>query len=410
VNPAVISLAFDPVLKLTDTSSVRLETLVLAGVLLAGIALAAWIGRRTPAVGPYVPAPGLRPDDLIFIVVGAVPGAIVGGRLGYVLAHLDYYSGHAAAIVDPAQGGYDLTLAVPFGILTGAMIARLVGAPVARWMHAAALPILFVLAAGKLAGVLGANGQGSPSTLPWATSYLGPGPWDALAPQLASHPAQVYEAIAGVLAMLGLWAVSRVEFVARRDGAALFAAVGMWAVGRFVVAFTWRDPVTVGPLRAEQVLALLLVAICAAGLVERARAPLLGLEEQQRRWEGEDGEGDDDEFEEIDIDREHRDQPAAPKALGPGTAAAPEPDPTAASEPPPATIDPAPPDATEPEPTEPEGPESTAPESTAPVLIESDASAPAPAAAAEESAAPVTETEQIGAFDLPDAAEPGTGR
>ena len=75
----------------------------------------ALIAQRTPAVGPYVPAPGLRPDDLIFIVIGAVPGAIIGGRLGYVLAHLDYYSANPNATIDMAQGGLSLTSAVPFG-------------------------------------------------------------------------------------------------------------------------------------------------------------------------------------------------------------------------------------------------------------------------------------------------------
>jgi len=278
VNPAVIILAFDPVLKLTDIASVRLETLALAVVVLIGIAMAGWIGRLTPAVGPYVPAPGLRPDDLIFIVVGAVPGAIIGGRLGYVLIHLDYYLRHTGAIVDPSQGSLELTLAVPAGILTGAVIARLVGAPVSRWMHAVALPLLFVLAAGKLVGVLGANGQGSPTDLPWATAYLGPGPWDTLAAQVPSHPAQVYEALLGLVAIVGLWAISRAEFVARRDGAALFAALGLWAIVRFVAVFTWRDPVTAGPLRAEQAILLLVAVIAVIGLVNRWRAPLQAAE------------------------------------------------------------------------------------------------------------------------------------
>lgn len=274
MNPAVITLAFDPVLKLTDTSSVRFETIALAAVLLVGLVLAAWVGRLTPAIGPFVPAPGLRADDLIFIVVGAVPGAIVGGRLGYVLVHLDYYRGHAAAIVDPTQGGLELTLAVPLGIVTGALIARLVGAPVTRWMHAIALPLLFVLAAGKLVGVLGANGQGSAADLPWATAYLGPGPWDSLAADIPSHPAQLYEAILGLVTIIGLAATSRLEFVSRRDGAALYAALGLWAIGRFAVAFSWRDPVVAGPLRAEQVLLLLVVIVAAGGLFERRRAPL----------------------------------------------------------------------------------------------------------------------------------------
>ena len=34
----------------------------------------------------------LRADDLIFIAVGVVPGAVIGGRIGYGLLHLDYYA------------------------------------------------------------------------------------------------------------------------------------------------------------------------------------------------------------------------------------------------------------------------------------------------------------------------------
>jgi phosphatidylglycerol---prolipoprotein diacylglyceryl transferase len=281
VGPAVISFAFDPVLKLGDTASVRIETLALAAVLFIGIAMAARIGRLTPTVGPFVPAPTLRPDDLVFIVVGAVPGAIIGGRLGYVLAHYDYYLANTSLIVDPRSGGFELTLAVPFAVLTGAIIARLVGASVVRWMHAVAFPLLFVLAAGKLVGVLGANGQGNPADLPWATAYTGPGPWDSLGANVASHPSQVYEAGLVLVAIVVLAAISRWEVISRRDGAALFAAVGLWAIARFVVAFTWRDAIVVGPFRIEQVLLLVLIALSGIGLIERQRAPLATLEEEE---------------------------------------------------------------------------------------------------------------------------------
>ncbi|HYL41403.1 MAG TPA: hypothetical protein VET90_08850, partial [Candidatus Binatus sp.] len=67
--------------------------------------------------------------------------------------------------------------------------------------------------------------------------------------------------------------LQRADVVARRDGAGLFIALGLWALARFVVAFTWRDPPTVGPLRVDQVLSLLLVAVAVVGLAERARAP-----------------------------------------------------------------------------------------------------------------------------------------
>jgi phosphatidylglycerol:prolipoprotein diacylglycerol transferase len=270
----VITLAFDPVVELGETSSVRVETIALAVVLFLGLILAARMALITPSIGPYVPAPGLRFDDLVFILVGAVPGAIVGGRLGYVLAHLGYYKDNPAAILDPAQGGLTLTLAVPLGILTGGFIARLLAAPVGRWLHAAAFPLLFVLATGKLIGVLGATGQGAPSDLPWATAYAGPGPWGSLAAEIASHPAQAYEAILVGLAIAGLAAAGRIEVIARRDGAAMFAAIGLWSIARFLVAFTWRDPSALGPLRMEQLLDLGLLAVAGLGLIERARAPL----------------------------------------------------------------------------------------------------------------------------------------
>ena len=216
----------------------------------------------------------MRIDDLAFAIVGAVPGALLGGRLGYVLDHLDFYTSNPASIIDPTQGGLTLTLAVPFGVLTGAAIVRLLGAPVARWMHAIALPLLFVLAASKVIGVLGATGQGLPSDGTWATAYSGAGPWGSLGADVPSHPSQVYEAILIGLAVIGVAIASRIELVARRDGAALYVALGLWAVARFVVAFTWRDPVVVGPLRVEQVQLLLVAMVAILGLLERSRAPL----------------------------------------------------------------------------------------------------------------------------------------
>jgi prolipoprotein diacylglyceryltransferase len=285
VSLGVIQLAFDPVLRLSDTASVRYETIGIAVVLFLGLVVAARIGSGTPSVGPYVPAPGLRIDDLVFCVVGAVPGAIVGGRAGAVLDHFDYYRANPGAIIDPNQGALTLTLAVPFAIFTAAIIARLLGAPVARWLHAAALPMLFVLAAGKLMGVLGGTGQGSPSDLPWATSYAGSGPWGSLAPAIASHPSQVYEAGLVTLAIGGLVLASRLEVVARRDGAAMFVALGLWAIARFIVGFTWRDAPILGPLGTEQLLALVVLAIALVGFIERARAPLATVVERRSEAE-----------------------------------------------------------------------------------------------------------------------------
>jgi phosphatidylglycerol---prolipoprotein diacylglyceryl transferase len=269
---AVITITLDPVLRLSDTSSVRYETIALALVLLLGLVVAARIASRTPAGEADDPDARLRIDDLVFISVGAVPGAIIGGRLGYVLDHLDFYRSNTSAILDPAQGGLTLTLAVPLGILTGALIARLLGAPVGRWMGAAALPLLFILSAGKLVGVLGGTGQGGVTDLAWATAFAGPGPWGSLAAELPAHPAQVYEGILVAVTVPILYVLSRFVGAWRRTGAPLLIALGLWAAVRLVIAATWRDPVAVGPLRVEQALALVVLLVAGIGLASRGRA------------------------------------------------------------------------------------------------------------------------------------------
>jgi phosphatidylglycerol:prolipoprotein diacylglycerol transferase len=259
--PAVITFAFDPLVRIGD-NTVRLETLVLAGILLAAILLVTRIGRITPMAGPYVPAPTLEPGDLPFLILGIVPGAVLGGRLDYVLVHLDYYVAHPASILDPGQGALGLGLAVPGAIVGAALIARLVDAPLDRWLHASVLPMLFVLAAGKLAGVLAASGQGSPADLPWATAYLGDGPWDSLAAYVPSHPAQVYEAILTIAILVVLGLALRAGAFARRDGSVLLVGLALWAIARGVVVVTWRDATVLGPLRAEQLILLAVVAGC----------------------------------------------------------------------------------------------------------------------------------------------------
>lgn len=249
--PAVITFAFDPLLHIGD-NTIRLETVALAAITLVGLLLLVLIGRVTPMEGPYVPAPTLRPGDVPFLILGVVPGAVVGGRLDYVLVHLDFYLAHPESALDPTQGALGLGLAVPGAILGGALIARLVDAPIDRWLHASVLPMLFMLGAGKLAGVLSASGQGALSDLPWATAYSGDGPWNTLAPYLPAQPSQVYEAIGTAVILVFLGLALRSGAFSRRNGTALLIGLVLWAIVRGVLVLTWRDEAVLGPLRAEQ--------------------------------------------------------------------------------------------------------------------------------------------------------------
>jgi prolipoprotein diacylglyceryltransferase len=118
------------------------------------------------------------------------------------------------------------------------------------------------------------RGQGLPADTAWATAYVGPGPWASLAPEIASHPSQVYEAIATTLVIVLIGLGLRLGAFGRRDGAALLTGVALWAIARGVVAFTWRDAAVAGPFRAEHLVLAVVVVGCIAGLLRLRTARL----------------------------------------------------------------------------------------------------------------------------------------
>ncbi len=292
IDPVIV-LAFSPVTTI-GSIVVRWETLATAAAILVALLLAALLARITPvdlSLPPDAPSPDpdddgpnhLRADDLLYIAVAALPGAVIGGRIGYGMTHLAYYQANPGALLDTAQGGLQLSLAVVGGLLTASLVAAMLGAPVGRWLHALALPLMFALAGGKAAMILGGSGQGVPSDLSWATSYLGDGPWGSLAPAIPSWPSQAGEALATLAVGGFVWCLMALGVFRARNGAAFFVALGLWAVARALVATTWRDPAVLGPLSADQVVSIAIaggsaamIAALGVSAVVRRRRPAPG--------------------------------------------------------------------------------------------------------------------------------------
>ena len=269
MNPDVLGVVvfdFDPYLHLGDRA-VRWETLGIAAAVLLGILSLALLAGRTPGgaqwIGEEEPPEEeregtwhLRRDDLLFILLGAVPGAVILGRIGYALLHHDYYGNEWRALLDPGQGSMELALAVVGGTLTAVYVAALLDAPVGRWLHVAIGPLLLVLGLGKAAQALGGSGQGAPSAADWATAYLPPGPWGSPGAVIPAHPAQLLEAAMTGAVLLLVIVLARLTPLRRADGRLYAVGLGLWALGRGFVASTWRDPDALGQLNAEQLICL----------------------------------------------------------------------------------------------------------------------------------------------------------
>ncbi|HEY7600598.1 MAG TPA: prolipoprotein diacylglyceryl transferase family protein, partial [Candidatus Limnocylindrales bacterium] len=245
--PALIEVGLDPLLHLGGLE-IRWQTIGLTVALLVALALAARIASYLPPrlsvaelaaapVYPAAPAVGarhgsdlptsqrLRLDDLAYIVLGVVPGAVVGGRIVHGIVYWDAYAADPARLLDGGVGSLSLLGAVLGGALTGGYVASLLAAPVRRWADALSIPLLLAIGLGKLAQLLGGSGQGAAFDGSWAVAFTGSGPWHSLNPAQPAHPAQVYEA---------LWALVGIIVLLRVVGAApdLARALPAWLAPR----------------------------------------------------------------------------------------------------------------------------------------------------------------------------------
>jgi prolipoprotein diacylglyceryltransferase len=254
---AAIAFDFDPLLRLGDGLVVRWQTVALAAVVAACLIASGLLARRA----------SLRADDLLYLAVGAVPGAVIGGRLGQLVVVPEAFAGGPLGLLDPAIGGLELGLGVVGGVVTAAYVGKLLGAPLGRWAAVLAVPLLIAIGGGKLAMAVGGSGQGSLLDAAWSTAYLGPGPWGSLAPAIPSHPAQLYEGF-GTLILALLVVIGGIGFGTRsRDGRLLLLVLVGWAAIRAAVSVTWRDPAVLGPLPVGGVLAVGIVVGAVVALV-----------------------------------------------------------------------------------------------------------------------------------------------
>jgi prolipoprotein diacylglyceryltransferase len=266
LQPGAIEIWFDPLIVLGPVTVSWQAVGVVVSVLLA-LSVAALIGGRHAA-----PA---RVDDLAYIALAIIPGAVIGGRLVHAVVFWPAYSGESVRLLDPELGSLSLLGAVLGGTLTGGYVARLLGGSVGRWAMAASLPTLLALGLGKIAQFLAGSGQGLPSDVSWAVAFMGSGPWVSAAPEMPSFPSQLYEAAWLLLgAAILLRPAGRATNLDPHEGRRLFGfALGWFLAGRVLVGFTWRDERIAGALNAEQVLALVaLVMLIALALVLRVRA------------------------------------------------------------------------------------------------------------------------------------------
>ena len=182
----------------------------------------------------------LTDDDLLSILLAAVIGVVVGGRLGYVLFYGEgVFWRHPAQVLALWDGGMSF-----HGGLAGILVAGFVVSKTMRipWLTLCDLgsigaPIGLLL--GRVANFINDELWGRVTTVPWGVVFPGAGP----APR---HPSQLYEALLEgiVILIVMLWLASRTPVPPR--GTLLGWLLTLYGAFRVVVEFFRQPDVQIG--------------------------------------------------------------------------------------------------------------------------------------------------------------------
>lgn len=236
----------------------------------AGFALAAFIIYRIARRWRL----GLTMDDLLTLLICAIVGVVVGGRLGYVLFYGDgYYFAHPLEILAFNQGGMSFHGGLVGLLAGGAVAARLTRVPYLTLADLGAIAAPLGLFFGRCANFVNGELWGAPTDGPWGVVFGG------AAGMMPRHPSQLYEAVLeGLVIFCVLFALSR-RLPPRPRGTFVGAFLVLYGIFRFLIEFVREPDVQLGYLwggwlTMGQLLSAPLVVAGVALLVYAARRKL----------------------------------------------------------------------------------------------------------------------------------------
>ena len=235
--------------------------IILAIGLLAGLVLCTKQAKRY----------GITEDNVLDMVLWAVPSCIIGARLYYVIFYLDLYRnadgslnwGEMVAVWD---GGLAIYGAVIAGVIVAVFYTRHKKIKLGAMTDLAAMGLLLGQCIGRWANFINREAFGAETTLPWRMRL-----WTSATEYIEVHPTFFYESLWNLIGLLLiLFVVSKAR---RFDGENTWFYFLWYGLGRSWIEglrtdslylFDWT--ILGQPIRVSQALSLVLAAVAAVML------------------------------------------------------------------------------------------------------------------------------------------------
>lgn len=192
---------------------------------------------------------GFREEDLIDLLIFAIPSAIIGARVYYVIFNLDLYKGNILEMINIRNGG----LAIHGGLIT-AVIVAIIFCKVRKvkfWQIAdiTAPSIVLAQAIGRWGNFINHEAYGIETTLPWGINVGGK----------IVHPTFLYESLWNLLIFAFLiWYRKNKR---KSDGEVFILYMILYSLGRFFVEGLRIDSLYFETFRVAQVVSIFFIIL-----------------------------------------------------------------------------------------------------------------------------------------------------
>lgn len=238
----------DPIAFTILGRDIRWYGLLIAAAVLIGTLLAIRESKRK----------GLNEEILMDFLLFAIPTAIIGARLYYVVFSWDYYKNDPIQIFNIMGGGLAIHGAIIAGVVVAIIFCKVRKVNPWQLIDIVAPSLILGQAIGRWGNYANQEAHGGPTDLPWGIMINGE----------KVHPTFLYESIFNLM-IFGFLMWYRKK--SKVDGEIFLLYFALYSVGRFFIEGLRTDSLMLGPIRVAQLISVLIILICVLLLYYRKK-------------------------------------------------------------------------------------------------------------------------------------------
>lgn len=191
---------------------------------------------------------GIEEENILDLLLVAVPAAIIGARIHYVIFNLDYYKGDFMKMINIREGGLAIHGALIVSIIVGVIFCKIKKIKFWKLADLTGPSIILGQAIGRWGNYINGEAHGGPTDLPWGIIVQGQ----------KVHPTFLYESLWNFAVFLFLlWYKKR----KKADGEVFLLYLSLYSVGRYFIEGMRTDSLMYGNIRVAQLISVVTIIV-----------------------------------------------------------------------------------------------------------------------------------------------------